>query len=77
MHPIKAIVIKKDKSSLPRYEAFYDSGHEPSDEEELIAYKTLFGMHEETPSEADHPSTSHLPPPPPLTEPDVLSPSNG
>ena len=35
IHPIKAIVVKKDKPGVPRSEAVYDSGHEPSDEEEL------------------------------------------
>ena len=38
IHPIKAIVIKKDKPSVPQSKAVYDSGHEPSDEEELTAY---------------------------------------
>ena len=57
IHPIKAIVVKKDKSGFPRSNAIYDSGHEPLDEEELKAYQTLFGMHEETPGEASHPST--------------------
>ena len=83
IHPTKAIVVKKDKSSFPQSEAVYESGHEPSDEEELKAYQTLFGMHEETPSEVDpsstshpaHSSTSHTPPPPLPVEPDVTSPS--
>ena len=76
IHPIKAIVVKKDKSSVPRSEAVYDSGHEPSDKEELTAYQTLFGMREETPGEADQPSTTTYPPPPsPPTESDVPSPS--
>ena len=44
IHPIKAIVIKKDKPSVPRSKAVYDSSHEPSDEEELTSYQTLFGM---------------------------------
>ena len=57
IHPIKAIVVKKDKLGIPRSEAVYDSGHEPSDEEELIAYQTLFGMREDTPGEASQPST--------------------
>ena len=57
IHPIKTIVIKKDKSSVPRSKAVYDSSHELSDEEELTAYQTLFGMREETSSEADQPST--------------------
>ena len=38
IHPIKAIVVKKDKSSVPRSDVVYDSSHEPSDEEEFIAY---------------------------------------
>ena len=62
IHPIKAIVVKKDKSGVPRSDGVYDSGHEPSDDEELAAFQTLFGMSEETPSEADPPSTSHPPP---------------
>ena len=54
IHPIKAIVLIKDKLGVPRSDAIYDSGDEPS-EEELTAYQTLFGMSEETPGEADHP----------------------
>ena len=38
IHPINAIVIKKDKSGVPRSEAIFDLGHEPSDEEELTTY---------------------------------------
>ena len=37
IHPIKAIMIKKDKSGVPRQEEVYDSGNEPSDEDELRA----------------------------------------
>ena len=61
IHPIKAIIFKKDKSGVPRSEVVYDSGHETSDEEELTTYQTLFGMHEETPGEANQPSTTHPP----------------
>ena len=58
IHPIKVIVVKKDKLGVPRFDDVYDLRHEPSDEEELTAYQTLlFGMREETPSEADPPST--------------------
>ena len=57
IHPIKAIVIKKDKPGIPRSEVVYDSGLEPSDEE-LTACQTLFGMREETLGEASQPSTS-------------------
>ena len=38
IHPIKAIVVKKDKLDVPRSDAVYDSGHEPSDEKELTIY---------------------------------------
>ena len=38
---MKAIIVKKDKFGIPRSDAVYDLGHEPSDEEELMAYKTL------------------------------------
>ena len=33
IHPIKAIVIKKNKPGVPRPDEVYDSGNEPSDEE--------------------------------------------
>ena len=39
IHPIKAIVVKKNKSGVPRPEGMYDSGNEPSNKEELRAYK--------------------------------------
>ena len=39
IHPIKAIVVKKDKPGVPRLEEIYDSGNESSDEEELRAYQ--------------------------------------
>ena len=29
IHPIKAIVVKKDKSGVPRSDMVYDAGHEP------------------------------------------------
>ena len=32
IHPIKVIVVKKDKPGVPRLEEVYDSGNEPSDE---------------------------------------------
>ena len=35
IHPIKAIMVKRDKPSVPRPEGVYDSGNEPSDEDEL------------------------------------------
>ena len=35
IHPIKAIMVKRDKPGVPRREAVYDSGNEPSYEDEL------------------------------------------
>ena len=34
----KAIMVKKDKPGVPRLEEVYDSGNEPSDEDQLRAY---------------------------------------
>ena len=62
IHPIKATVVKKDKLGVSRSDAVYDSSHEPSNEKELKAYQTLFGMTEETSGEVDpHPPPIHLP----------------
>ena len=44
IHPIKAIVVKKDKSGVPRPKDVYDFGNEPSDEEDLRAYQSRFGI---------------------------------
>ena len=41
IHPIKAIVVKKNKSGVPRTKEMYDSIHEPSDEEEARAYQAM------------------------------------
>ena len=38
IHLIKAIMVKKDKPGVPRLEEVYDSGNEPSDEDNLGAY---------------------------------------
>ena len=38
IHPIKAIMVKKDKPGVPRLEEVYDSGNDPSDEDDLRAY---------------------------------------
>ena len=47
IHPIKAIVVKKNKPGVPRSDVVYDSRNESSDEEELRAYQTLFDMRED------------------------------
>ena len=44
IHPIKAIMVKKDKPVVPRLEEVYDSGNEPSDEDDLRAYQSRFGI---------------------------------
>ena len=44
IHPIKVIMVKKDKPSVPRPEEVYNSGNEPSDEDELRAYQSRFGI---------------------------------
>ena len=60
IHPIKATVVKKKKSGIPRPEEVYDSGHEPSNEEELKAYQTSFGIREdEKERRVNHPPTLH------------------
>ena len=44
IHPIKAIMVKKDKLGVPRLEEVYDSGNEPLDEDEPRAYRSRFGI---------------------------------
>ena len=44
IHLIKTIMVKRDKSGVPRPEAVYDSGNEPLDEEELHEYQAQFGL---------------------------------
>ena len=44
IHPIKEIMVKRDKSGVPRPNTMYDSGNEPSDEDELLEYKARFGL---------------------------------
>ena len=62
IHPIKAIMVKKDKSGVPRPKEVYDSGNEPSDEDELRAYQSRFGIPIGTQGKARQSSTQ--PPPP-------------
>ena len=47
IHPIKEIVVKKNKPGVLRPEEVYDSGNEPSDEEELRVYQSRFGIQED------------------------------
>ena len=62
LHPIKAISVKKDKPGVPRPEGTYDSGHEPSDEDELHDYQAHLGLLGD-PHEDIGQSSTHPPPP--------------
>ena len=64
LHPIKAISVKRDTLGVPQPEGVYDSGHEPSDEDELPAYQARFGFLGDTQDDIGQ-SSSHPPPPPP------------
>ena len=44
IHLIIAIMVKRDKPGVPRPKAMYDSGNEPSDEDELHAHQSCFGL---------------------------------
>ena len=65
---IKTIMVKRDKPGVPRPEAVYDLGNEPSDEEELCEYQAQFG-HPVDPQGAISQTSSHRPPPPPSSPP--------
>ena len=65
LHPIKAISVKRDKSGAPRPKGTYDSGHEPSDEEELHDYQARFGLIGDPHGDIRQSSTHPPPPPPP------------
>ena len=64
LHPIKAIPVKRDKPGVPRPEGTYDSGHEPSDEDELHDYQAHFGLLNDPQNDIGS-SSPHPPPPPP------------
>ena len=74
LHPIKAISVKRDKPSVPQPEGVYDSGHEPSYEDELHDYQARFGLLGD-PQEDIGQSSSHPPPPPPPPQPTEAAPS--
>ena len=71
LHPIKAISVKRDTPGVPQPEGVYDSGHEPSDKDELPDYRARFGFLGDTQDDlgqsSSHPPPpqSHPPPPPP------------
>ena len=54
----------QDKPGVPRPEGDYDSGHEPSDEDELHDYQARFGLLGDPQGDLGQSST-HPPPPPP------------
>ena len=62
VHPIKALMVKKDKPGVPRPKEVYDSGNEPSDEDELGVYQSRFGILIGTLGEVGQSSTQPLPP---------------
>ena len=66
IHPIKEIMVKKDKPGVPRPEEVYDSGNEPSYEDELREYQSRFRIPVDSQGEAGQPSTQ---PPPPQSSP--------
>ena len=68
LHPIKAISVKRDTPGVPQPEGVYDSGHEPSDEDELPDYRARFGFLGDTPDDIGQ-SSSYPPPPPPSSHP--------
>ena len=75
LHPIKNISVKRDKPGVPRHEGIYDSGHEPSDEDELPDYRACFSFLGD-PQEDIGQSSSHPPPPPPPQQPPQAAPSS-
>ena len=62
IHPIKAIMVKRDKPGVPRPDAMYDSGNEPLDEDALREYQAGFGLPVNPQGDARQ-ASSHPPPP--------------
>ena len=71
LHPIKAISVKRDTPGVPRPEGVYDSGHEPSDEDELHDYQARYGSLGDPQGDIGQ-SSSH--PAPPSLSPDPEDP---
>ena len=67
LHPIKAISVKRDAPGVPQPEGVYDSGHKPSDEDELPDYRARYGFLGDT--QEDIGQSSSRPPPPPSYHP--------
>ena len=73
LHPIKAISVKRDTPGVPQPEGVYDSGHEPSDEDELPDYRARYGFLGDTQEDIGQPSSQ--PPPPPQQPQETVPPS--
>ena len=80
LHPIKAISVKRDTPGVPQPEGVYDSGHEPSDEDELPDYRARYGFLGDTQEDIGQsssrppPPPSYHPPPPPPQQPQATVP---
>ena len=80
LHPIKAISVKRDTPGVPQPEGVYDSGHEPSDEDELPDYRARYGFLGDTQEDIGQslsrppPPPSYHPPPPPHQQPQATVP---
>ena len=80
LHPIKAISVKRDTPGVPQPEGVYDSGHEPSDEDELPDYRARFSFLGDTQEDIGQslsrplPPPSYRPPPPPPQQPPADAP---
>ena len=68
IHPIKTIMVKRDKQSVPRPETVHDSSNEPSDEDELREYQARFDLPVDPQGDAGQSSTHSPPPQPTSTE---------
>ena len=66
IHPIKAIMVKRDKPGVPRPEGVYDSSNEPSNEDELREYQARLDLPVDSQGDAG-PSSTHPPPPQPTS----------
>ena len=64
IHPIKEIMVKKDKPGVSRLEEVYDSSNEPSNEDDLRAYQSKFGIPVGAQGEVGHSSTQPSQPQP-------------
>ena len=74
IHPIKAIMVKRDKPGVPCPKAMYELGNEPLDEDELREYQARFSLSVDPQGDVCQ-ASSHPPPPQPSQEEDPISPS--